>query len=973
MTTDRFTTIRQALRDLPAALAPVFEERLETFYDRHAGGDCSWLDAALRSDQWARQLVRVWGCSQFVFDTCLEQPEQFRELVESGDLERSYSAGHYAQRLSGGGEITGEQDLHRQLRQLRRREMLRIVWRDFNRMAPLLETTGDVTRLAEYCIHQALAVLHPLVESQLGTPVGKFSGEPQHMLVLGMGKMGAWELNVSSDIDLIFSYPEGGETRNGRKVVSNQEFFVRLGQKLIQALDNKTVDGFVFRVDMRLRPYGESGALAMNFDALEEYYQAQGRDWERYAMIKARVVAGQPSQAGALMAILRPFTYRRYIDFSAIQSLRDMKSLINREVARLGITDDVKKSAGGIREVEFIAQAFQLIRGGKDTEFQNPRLQDILELLAREELLPDGMADNLWQAYQFLRNTEHVLQGMNDRQTQTLPTGGSARAIVAHVMGCEDWDEFYRQLEAHRSIVKTVFQGIAAPSSSEVERGGATAAATLWRDAIDAASLASGLENLGYRDVGDVAGRLFTLRESRAVAAMTNSVRERFDRFIPLLIDCSAKLDNGTETLARILPLVESILRRSAYLVLMNENPDALRQLVYLCSQSRWIAEQISQYPALLDELLDVRTLFTPADKQSIAQDLRQQLLRTSEDDLEAQMEALRYFRRAEGLRIAACEVEGALPLMKVSDNLTWLAEVIVDKVLTMAWRWMIERHGRPGAAEGVTPSLLVIGYGKLGGIELGHGSDLDLVFLHNADASLDSDGERSLDNNSYFARLCQRMIHILSTRTLGGDLYEVDTRLRPNGNSGLLVTSLGAFEKYQLENAWTWEHQALLRARVVAGDSELAAQFEDIRRRVLAMEREPATLRTDVVEMREKMRSHLGSKGKPDQFHLKQDAGGMVDIEFIVQFIVLRHAHRFPELTTYTDNIRILEAIAARGLLTSQQVRDLTETYIFYRSMGHRLNLQGQSNLVALDEISARRQLVQSIWTEVFASGQGS
>jgi len=977
MTTDPSLRLRHsAVPHLSDALVDTACARVADFCQHHRE-EGAWLAQQLADSSFAAQLATVWSCSTFVHETCMISPGTFVELVTSGDLGTSYDDAGYSARLAA--RLAGtadEKQLQRVLRQFRRREMLRIVWRDFSRAAPLLETTGDVTRLAEACLQHSLEFLQPLVEQQLGTPVGAASGRPQRLVVLGMGKMGAWELNVSSDIDLIFAFPEGGETCGGRRQVSNQEFFIRLAQKLIQALDNNTADGFVFRVDMRLRPYGESGALVLNFDAMEEYYQTQGRDWERYAMIKARVVAGAREDGEALMAILRPFTYRRYIDFTAIQSLRDMKNLINREVARLGNADDVKKGAGGIREVEFIAQAFQLIRGGKDKRFQNPSLQAILGLLAEEQLLPAGEPELLWRAYEFLRNTEHVLQGAGDRQTQVLPEDSGGRAVVAAVMGYNSWQGFYRHLEDHRSAVQRVFAGIAAETSGEARpEPDQQAARALWLGTPDAESLGRELEALGYRDAAALAAQLHELREGRAVKGMSASVRDRLDTFMPLLITLCRERGDATGVLGRILPLVAAVLRRSAYLVLLIENREALRQLVYLCGESSWIASQIGRYPALLDELLDPRTLFTPQDKHSISQDLRQHLLRIPGEDLEAQMEALRYFRRAQALRIAACEVSGALPLMKVSDNLTWLAEAVLEQVQAIAWGWMVARHGRPGRGDPAQadPGLLVVGYGKLGGIELGHGSDLDLVFLHSADPNLASDGERSIDNNSFFLRLCQRMIHILTTHTASGDLYEVDPRLRPNGNSGLLVTSLAAFEKYQRDSAWTWEHQALARARAICGDADLAREFARVRHEILGLPRDPASLVADVVEMREKMRVHLGSKAGDGegQFHLKQDAGGIVDVEFMVQYLVLRHAHQHPDLLEFTDNMRILDAIARNQLMAGEQVQTLQQAYVHYRGLGHRLSLQGAPAVVEVaqgSELDGYRQRVAAIWQQVMA-----
>lgn len=961
--------------NLPQPLLDSARQGLARYRERF-GGECDWLDRRLQEPGFASQLGTVWGCSPFVVDSCLLRLELFRDLLESGDLDSGYGPDDYHQRLSAAlADAASEAEMQRVLRQFRRREMVRILWRDFTRSAALLETTGDMTRLAEACIQCTLDILHPQLCESFGTPMGKTSGQPQQLVVLGMGKMGAWELNVSSDIDLIFAFPEAGETAGGKRQISNQEFFTKLGQKLIQCLDNNTVDGFVFRVDMRLRPYGQSGSLGLNFDAMEEYYQTQGRDWERYAMVKARVVAGDITAGKKLMAILRPFTYRKYIDFSAIQSLRDMKALINREVKRLGMNADIKKGAGGIREVEFIAQAFQLIRGGKDSRFQNAELKEILPLLDREGLLPEGISARLWQAYEFLRNTEHGIQGHKDQQTQLLPQSELARMALAAVMGFDSWEEFLARLDQHRDLVHGVFANIAsAPVEGRESPPQVQAARNLWLAAENPDSLATDLADMGYGNGPQVAEALLSLRNSKAVKALEAGVRTRLDTFMPLLIAAGVEEGEGSETLLRILPLVQGIVRRSAYLVLLIENPNALRQLVHLCGESVWIAEQIGRYPALLDELLDPRTLYTPADKASLAQDLRQQVLRIDSQDLEAQMEALRYFRLAQGLRVAACEVDEVLPLMKASDNLTWLAEVILDHVLALSWEWMVSRHGHPGkdSADAVEPGILVLGYGKLGGIELGHGSDLDLVFIHNANPNLATDGEKSIDNATFFMRLGQRIIHILTTQTVSGILYDVDMRLRPNGNSGMLVTSLAAFEKYQRDNAWTWEHQALVRARPVAGDSAIASAFEDIRHQVLCRPRDEAVLRGEVTEMREKMRGHLGSSkvaAGEGMFGLKQDAGGIVDIEFMVQFAVLAKASQIPELTRWTDNMRILDDLERLGIVAPGDAIALREAYIAYRSATHRLQLQKRSAVVQKDLFTKHIDAVSAIYRRLLVN----
>lgn len=992
--------------ELPAQLRAGVELKLTRFRDRADAGMSRWLDTRLANNEFAEQLYRVWSGSEFVALNCLRHPELFQALVDSGDLfirydnEALYIRCLEALKEEVVNKAEREATLHRQLRQFRRYEMLRIIWRDLSRSADMLETTRDMSRLADAVIQVTLDKLHDWLSETWGRPVSGSSGRAQRMQVLAMGKLSADELNVSSDIDLIFAYPEVGETQGGAKQLGNQEFFIRLAQKLIQALDDQTADGRVFRVDMRLRPYGTSGALVLSFDALEEYYQTQGRDWERYAMIKSRVISSRfPGDSGllgdsqadeqALTQILRAFTYRRYTDFSAIQSLRDMKGMINLEVQRRGLTNNIKLGHGGIREIEFVAQAFQLIRGGRDRRFQSRRVQDILILLDAEGMLPGSGGDRLWQAYVFLRNLEHVLQGWRDQQTQELPgvdeNGHLDRLRVAAMMGFASWAEFAVALDQHRAVVSELFQELVAEqkdsqADDEAEVHGASAELA-WRQP-DSHDARVNLEALGYDDAQTAVEHLEALRNSQKVSAMAAETRERLDKLMPIVIAACAQVMNGAQTLVRTLTLVESVARRSAYLVLLIENQAALKQLVALCAASPWISQSLSRHPVLLDELLDARSLFAPPDRQQLSDELRQHLLRIPEDDLEAQMEALRYFRLAHGLRVAACEVMEVLPLMKVSDHLTWLAEVILEEVASLAWQQMTAKHGLPGrSGSGLNANLtpgpnlnctgfLVVAYGKLGGIELSHGSDLDLVFLHDTDASQMTAGVRSIANETFFVRLGQRIIHMLNTVTPAGVLYEVDMRLRASGNSGLLVSSIEAFEKYQQDSAWTWEHQALVRARPVVGDPGLAMQFTAIRRKILMLERDTGTLKHDVVAMRRKMAEHLGVDAKQTQagrFDLKQDPGGIVDIEFMVQFAILAQAHLSPGLTQWTDNIRLLASLSKSGVLTADEVRQLTEAYIAYRSAGHRLQLQGQPNLVAPGQFDAHRQSVLAVWQKLF------
>ena len=958
-------------------------ELLEKSYQRHlehylrVDPDPQWLHSQLENHNFSAQLKLLWGCSDFVAEQAAADPQSFRQLVESGDLQRNYSDNDYMDGLQARIEQLAnccEDNLGRELRLFRRREMMRIIWRDFSRQTPMLGTTRDTTLLAEACINIALKYLHPITREELGAPIGRSSGTEQQLLVIAMGKMGAYELNISSDIDLIFVYPESGETQGGRRSVSNQEFFVRLGQKLIAALDRQTADGFVFRVDMRLRPYGQSGALVLNFDALEEYYLSQGRDWERYAMVKARVVSGDPAEAQALQQMLQPFTYRKYLDFGAIESLRETKRSINREVSRKGMQDNIKLGSGGIREVEFIAQTFQLIRGGRNKRLQTQSLYQVLNQLAEDNVLDRAEQQSLWSAYEFLRNTEHALQGMADKQTQRLPIDDLGQQRLARLMEQSDWQQFYEQLQSHRHQVSNSFKAIISDSAETADPNSELRPEQSWSTDLRSSDILPYLHKLSYQQPQELAAVLDDFYQSRAVQALANLPRTRLESLMPRLLEACADLENNQQTFLRVLGLVQRILRRSAYLALLVENSQALQQLCILCERSSWIADELVAYPALLDELLDSRTLYTAPDKQLLRDQLRQQTMRIASDDMEQQMEVIRYFCRSYALRVAACEVTDMLPLMQVSDYLTWIAEAVVEHVVNIAWDQLVASHGLPalitaGATNSHTPGFIVVAYGKMGGIEMGYKSDLDLVFLHSGDPRRQTDGPRSIDSSTFFMRLGQRIIHLLATSTASGMAYEIDMRLRPSGNSGMLVSSLAAFEKYPREDAWTWEHQALVRSRVVAGDTELAAAYELVRKNTLQQKRDTQLLSAEVREMREKMRKHLGKDAKDGKFSLKQGSGGIVDIEFMVQFAVLAWSHDHPQLVRWSDTIRILESLAQCGLFSEQDALRLIDAYKRFRSAGHRAQLHNQLAEIALSEFVVEREHVAQQWRKLFKS----
>ena len=646
--------------------------------------------------------------SLFLRQTLERHAGQIQALVVSRSLAEpttpEYLQDRWQDYLS---EVDSESALHSALRQFRMESQFRIIWRDLMRWADLAETMAATSAFADICIDGALSWLYSDACQQYGTPRGAdpVTGKEadQKMVVLGMGKLGGRELNVSSDIDLIFAFPSKGETVGGRRSLDNQQFFVRLGQRLIQALDQITADGFVFRVDMRLRPYGQSGALALSFAALETYYQDQGRDWERYAMVKARVVAGDQRAGQVLMESLRPFVYRKYIDFSAFESLRSMKAMIGREVRRKGLENNIKLGSGGIREIEFVVQAFQLIRGGRDRELQQRELLVILKELEELELLPSSVVRELREAYVFLRNLEHALQGMEDKQTQLLPEDELSRARVATIMGFETWQACEQSLTEHRARVATHFANIIATEDEEDddEKSLEEGWFELWLAEMEEGAAADWLKSRGYEAPENTLAELADLRDNRTVQNLQTQGRRRLNQFMPMLLEALTQVDNPSETLSRVLQLVEAILRRTAYMVLLIENPGACTQLVRLCSESPWIARQLAETPLLLDELLNAESLYSPPAKAELQDDLRQQMLRIPFEDLEEQMESLRHFKKAHILRVAASELKGTLPLMKVSDYLTWIAEVVLDHVVDVAFANLASRHGYPRRKDG--------------------------------------------------------------------------------------------------------------------------------------------------------------------------------------------------------------------------------------------------------------------------------
>lgn len=909
-------------------------------------------------------LLRVWEGSDYVAQTALRHPGLLLELHGSGDLGRAYGEGEMGRALERSLEgVRDEVALQRQLRQFRRREMVRVMWRDLDRLAPLDETLKDLSELADVCVDQALHLLYAWAVEKQGVPRDA-EGVEQRLVVLGMGKLGARELNLSSDIDLIFCYPSQGEVQGGR-YLSNEQFFTRLSQQLVKAINSPTVDGFVFRVDTRLRPFGDAGPLAICFDAMETYYQSQAREWERYAMVKARVMAGDREAGEQLMSMLRPFVYRRYLDFGAIESLRDLKVMISRELKRKGMADNVKLGPGGIREIEFIGQAFQLIRGGRDPQLQIRPIVPVLGLLSSKQLLPEYVSRELVEAYRFLRLVENRIQAWQDRQTHLLPEDPVGRLRMARSMGYAEWDGFFAELERHRERVQGHFDKMFAAPQTEDERDEQPLQA-VWSGELTGEAAEAALRQGGFDDAARVLELLLGFRQSHAFRALGNRGFARLGQLMPLLLEAVGATGQPVLTLERLLRILEAIGRRTAYLAMLVESPLVLSQLVRLVGMSPWISQQIARHPLLLDELIDPRRLYSPQQREGLEGELDTLIASLAADDLEQQMERLRQFAQGNMLRVAAADLTGVIPLMVVSDYLTDIAEATTFRVLDLVWRDMVRKHGRPQGVAGEDSGFLAIGYGKMGGLELGYGSDLDMVFLHgNEDPGAMTDGQRAVANDVFYVRMGQRMIHMFTTRTPSGILYEIDMRLRPNGNSGMLVSPIAAFERYQREEAWTWEHQALLRARPVAGDPALASRFNAIRREVLARTRDPRRLRDDVREMREKMRAALDKSGA-GQFDIKQGAGGIADIEFMVQYAVLRWAAEYPDLLDWTDNIRLLETLARHRLLQDGCAEMLSAIYRALRAAYHRNALGELPGLIQDGQMAEERTIVRELWASL-------
>jgi glutamate-ammonia-ligase adenylyltransferase len=885
-----------------------------------------------------------------------------------------------------------EAGLARALRVLRIEALCAVMQRDLDGRAELSEVTEAMTALAEFAVQAGITVLSRELEAIHGVPRNA-EGERQTLGVVGMGKLGGRELNVSSDIDLIFLYEDDGDTSapddaepgaaTRLRLLSNHEFFSKLGRKLIGLISELTPDGYVFRVDMRLRPNGDSGPLVCSLPMLEEYFYVQGREWERYAWIKGRLVSDVASEPGKrierlLIALVQPFVFRRYLDYGVIGAIRALHEQIRHEAERRARAkpariNDIKLGRGGIREIEFSAQVFQLIRGGQEPELRVRPTLAVLGVAARRNWLAQSVAEALANAYVFLRKLEHRIQYLDDAQTHILPGPGDDRLAIARAMGFPDDASFMTVLDEHREFVAAQFDEIFADKAGgNGQKGGKTASSgagdcecppELWSECLadeaQTGDLGNQLSRLGFQDPEGALDRLRAVWTSSRYKALGEVSRRRFDQLVQRAVEGAVGTGeaDADAVLGRMLDLLSTISRRSSYLALLTEYPRALERVVKVLAGSRWAAGYLISHPQLLDELLDDEALAAPFDWPSFKTQLLLSLNSAGAmGNVEVQMDILRRAHHAEVFRILLLDLQGTLSVEAIGDRLSELADIIVDVTISTVWPHVATRHRE-------VPRFSVIAYGKLGGKELGYASDLDLIFLY------DDDDERAPDA---YAALARRFVTWLTTHTGAGMLFDVDLRLRPNGLSGLLVTNIESFRQYQFREgnantAWVWEHQALTRARFCAGDETIGAAFENIRAQVLAAPREALPLAQEIVAMRRKVLDGHPNPGK--LFDLKHDRGGMVDIEFTVQYLVLLHSGAHPSLLRNAGNIALLRESAQLGLIDAKLADDAAAAYRTYRKRQHKLRLDGvEAARVPAADVEAEREAVMALWYSVFS-----
>ncbi|MEA9581180.1 bifunctional [glutamate--ammonia ligase]-adenylyl-L-tyrosine phosphorylase/[glutamate--ammonia-ligase] adenylyltransferase [Xanthomonas nasturtii] len=840
-----------------------------------------------------------------------------------------------------------------QLRRYRAAESTRLVWRDVLGLDSVDATLAGATGLAEACLQCALQALEQQFASRHGQVIAE-DGSVQQLVVFGLGKLGGGELNFSSDVDLVYAYPQGGQSTGARPLAA-EEYFARLGQQLAKLLDETTADGFSHRVDLRLRPFGTAGRVALSFTGMDQYFQREGRDWERYAWLKARAVAGDIAAGEAWLETLRPFVYRRYLDFTALDGLREMKAAITAEVARHDRLDDIKRGPGGIREIEFLAQSLQLIRAGREPALRERRLLPALQALVAAGQIEADNGAALTEAYRFLRRLENRLQMLRDAQTHALPQAPLDRERIALGLGHADWPALLDALAPHRSRVAAEFAELLAP---RVRATAPDALADYWRALPEGD--AAPLLGIGLHDPANAHQVLSDFAQSSGVHALSDSARVRLDRVMPALLHAATRASQPDAAVRRMLGLLQATLRRTSYLALLDEQPSALARLVDVLSRSALLAERLAAYPLLLDELLDTRISGPLPDRAALHAACADTL---QIDDTEAALRELNERRLALSFRIALATLDGRQLAVDSTRQLAWLAEAVVQTVLQLARVELVAAHGQvPGG------TFAIIGYGSLGGLELGFGSDLDLVFLYDHPRAVESsDGKRPLEAGRWFARFAQKVMALLAAETGAGRLYDIDVRLRPDGGKGALVSSLASYREYQRERAWTWEHQALVRARAVAGDAALCEAFAQVRRETLARVRDTALLHEDVRKMRARMRAEL-DRSDAGRLDLKQGAGGLVDLEFLLQAGVLGQAAQHPPLLQVCDTPALIDALVQAQWLPGTAAQALHDAHATLVDAGLACTLDRRPRLIT--PTAAIQQATGSIFAIAQAQG---
>ncbi|WP_289019865.1 bifunctional [glutamate--ammonia ligase]-adenylyl-L-tyrosine phosphorylase/[glutamate--ammonia-ligase] adenylyltransferase [Desulfobacter postgatei] len=946
---------------LPQTLYQDLQRRIQDYFSAGDIQDISQLPVK------PQDFTRMMLFSPFTAEHITANPLILGRLGKSGDIDTSYDPGAFKKKLAA--FICDSQDnagLKARMLEFKVYEIIRIAWRDLTGAAPLSETMADLSDLACACISCGFEQLYPGLTRKWGTPRDK-GGHTQNIVVLGMGKLGAGELNFSSDIDLIFVYPNSGQT-DGERSISNDEFFTKLCREFIKlfSMDNGT---HFYRVDTRLRPFGENGPLVMDAEAFEHYYQSQGREWERYAMIKASPVAGDIAAGYAIIQTLKPFIFRRYLDYGSFDSFRDMKQRITFQVKNARLKHNIKIGSGGIREIEFFGQLFQLIRGGVEPALQVRPILPVLDTLVEKKLIDQKVCDQLKQAYHFLRLVENRLQAYQDRQTHDIPDNPVQRQILALSMGYVDEDAFYAELSRIQGVVHKHFSRLLVQADDEDKDNSSQELKQIWDSITDPQFQGEDLSISGYQDTGSVVRLLKALAAHPHTRQLSQTGRNKLSQLLPRLIKKVGEHPDAEEVMAKLIDLVTTIERRTCYLSLLIENKGALDTLIVLARKSPWIISFLSQHPVLLDELIYPESLYSPPKRDMLEREMESLMARVPQDDPEYLLEALNIFRQINTLRVAAADVSGNFPLMKVSDHLTWIAETILNQVVASSWQIVTEKYGYPKGMEGKGVEgcgFIAIAYGKVGGLEMGYKSDLDMVFIFDAEPGITSGTERSVDITRFYSNLGQRIIHALTMHTSAGTLYGADMRLRPGGDSGTIITHIQTYEDYLENQAWTFEHQALIRARPVAGDPALFKRFDTIRKKILTRKRDDATLKKEVGQMREKMRAQR-LKYEPGVFNLKQSRGGIVDIEFLVQYLVLRHACDYPDIVEWTDNIRLLQALSVDALISGEESSILQNAYVAMRRAIHRLTLQERSATVDEDLFSEQAANVAQIYDAAF------